>query len=185
MAKAATSRFALGVDYGTNSVRALVVDVADGSEVATHVYNYPSGEQGILLDPKDPNLARQNPVDYIKGFYKSVRGRVKAAARSTAASGRNGGGHRRRYHRVYAVAGRSQRHAAGHAAEIPATTWRPKPGCGRTTRRTPRRRRLPKRRGRLGMPYLAKCGGTYSSRVVLVEDPPLQADRAQGVCRGL
>lgn len=80
MAKTPERRFAIGVDYGTNSVRALVVDVADGSEVATHVYDYPSGEAGILLDPKDPNLARQNPADYIEGFYQSV-GRAVAGAR--------------------------------------------------------------------------------------------------------
>ncbi len=73
--------FAIGVDYGTNSVRALVVDAADGSEIATHVYNYPSGEAGILLDPKDPNLARQNPGDYIEGFYQSVGPAVTAARR--------------------------------------------------------------------------------------------------------
>ena len=39
-------RFAIGVDYGTNSMRALVVDLADGAEVASCVYNYPSGEAG-------------------------------------------------------------------------------------------------------------------------------------------
>jgi L-ribulokinase len=67
------------VDYGTNSVRALVVDVADGSEIGTYVYNYPSGEAGILLDSRDPNLARQNPADYIEGFYVSVKRAVNAA----------------------------------------------------------------------------------------------------------
>ena len=79
MAKARAKRFAIGVDYGTNSVRALIVDVADGSEIATSVYNYPSGSEGILLDAKDPNLARQNPADYIEGFYRSVRWAVRAA----------------------------------------------------------------------------------------------------------
>ena len=54
-------RYTIGVDYGTNSVRALVVDVADGKEVGTSVVNYPSGQAGILLDPKDANLARQHP----------------------------------------------------------------------------------------------------------------------------
>ena len=34
---------------------------------------------GILLDLKDPNLARQNPADYIEGFYQSVGKAVKAA----------------------------------------------------------------------------------------------------------
>ncbi len=79
MAKQGQRRFSIGVDYGTNSVRALIVDVSDGSEIASAVYDYPSGEHGILLDPKDPNLARQNPADYIEGFYRSVRGAVRAA----------------------------------------------------------------------------------------------------------
>ena len=81
MAKSAESKFSIGVDYGTNSVRALVVAVADGAEIASHVYNYPSGQAGILVDPKDPNLARQNPADYIEGFFQSVRRAVAAAKR--------------------------------------------------------------------------------------------------------
>ena len=40
--------FTLGIDYGTNSVRALVVRCADGEEFGTCVVNYPSGAQGIL-----------------------------------------------------------------------------------------------------------------------------------------
>ena len=76
-------RFAIGVDYGTNSVRALVVDLADGREVASCVYDYRSGEAGILLDPRDPHLARQNPADYIEGFIQSVGKVVKAAKRQT------------------------------------------------------------------------------------------------------
>ncbi len=79
--KTAARRFALGVDYGTNSVRAVVVDIADGSEWAASVYDYPSGEHGILLDRKDPNLARQNPADYIDGFYQSVSRAIRAAKR--------------------------------------------------------------------------------------------------------
>ncbi len=74
-------RFAIGVDFGTNSVRALVVDVADGSEVATRVTEYSSGDAGVLHSPKDPNLARQNPADYIEGFYSSVKRAVAAAQR--------------------------------------------------------------------------------------------------------
>jgi len=77
---ASARRFAIGVDYGTNSVRALVVDVDSGAEVGTHVYEYPSGDAGILLDARDPHLARQNPADYIEGFFESVREAVAAAA---------------------------------------------------------------------------------------------------------
>jgi L-ribulokinase len=81
MARKSDAKFAIGVDYGTNSVRALVVDLDDGNELATHVYNYPSGDAGVLLDKKDPNLARQSPADYIDGFFTSVRRAVAAAKR--------------------------------------------------------------------------------------------------------
>ena len=74
------TRYAIGVDYGTNSVRALVVDVATGEELATDVYDYRRGDAGILLDSADPNLARQSPLDYIEGFYAAVGGAVKKAA---------------------------------------------------------------------------------------------------------
>jgi L-ribulokinase len=82
MAKSRKRQYSIGVDYGTNSVRALIVDVADGAEIATAVYNYPSGDAGILLDSKDPNLARQNPADYIAGFFASVKRAVTAAKKS-------------------------------------------------------------------------------------------------------
>lgn len=74
-----TPGFSIGVDYGTNSVRAVVVDVRDGREIATATHTYASGEQGILLDPSDPNLARQHPGDYVDGFAASVRQAVTAA----------------------------------------------------------------------------------------------------------
>jgi L-ribulokinase len=72
--------FALGLDFGTNSVRALLVDVSDGAELATAVHLYETGKEGILLDPADPNLARQNPADYITGIEAVVRS-VLAEAR--------------------------------------------------------------------------------------------------------
>jgi L-ribulokinase len=72
-------RYAIGLDYGTNSVRAVVVDLADGTEIANSVYEYPSGEQGILLDSTDPHLARQNPADYVEGYVQSVGAAVRTA----------------------------------------------------------------------------------------------------------
>jgi len=81
MSETVGRKFSIGLDYGTNSVRALVVDLADGAEIAEHVFDYPSGEQGILLDPKDPNLARQNPADYIEGYSQAVGKAVQAAKR--------------------------------------------------------------------------------------------------------
>jgi L-ribulokinase len=71
--------FTIGIDYGTNSVRAVVVDTADGRVVGTRVFDYPSGDHGVLLDPRQPHLARQNPADYIEGLRIAVGGALKAA----------------------------------------------------------------------------------------------------------
>jgi L-ribulokinase len=72
--------FTLGVDFGTNSVRALVVRCSDGAEYGSRVVDYPSGAQGVLLDPKDGLLARQHPADYLFGLEESVKGALAEAA---------------------------------------------------------------------------------------------------------
>ena len=71
--------YAIGLDYGTNSCRSLIVDASDGMEIASHVYNYPSGELGIIVDRNDPNLARQNPADYITGVEITITEAIKKA----------------------------------------------------------------------------------------------------------
>lgn len=73
--------FTIGVDFGTNSVRAVVVGTADGRTRGTSVFNYPSGHQGILLDARDPHFARQNPADYVEGLRTSVTGALAEADR--------------------------------------------------------------------------------------------------------
>lgn len=72
-------RYALGIDYGTNSCRSLLIDLDNGAEVGSTVFNYPSGEMGILLDPKDPHVARQNPQDYLDGLEAVTRGALQQA----------------------------------------------------------------------------------------------------------
>ena len=73
--------FTVGVDFGTNSARAVVVDCADGRALGTAVAGYPSGERGVLLEEHDPHLARQHPGDYVEALRASVRGALDAAAR--------------------------------------------------------------------------------------------------------
>jgi L-ribulokinase len=68
-----TSAFTIGIDFGTNSVRAAVVDCTDGRMLGTAVFAYPSGDHGVLTDPRDPHLARQHPGDYLEGLRTSVR----------------------------------------------------------------------------------------------------------------
>ena len=74
--------YTIGLDYGTNSVRALIVDVANGNELATAVYEYETGEAGIILDSADHNLARQNPADYLKGAEVVVKEAVAKAKKA-------------------------------------------------------------------------------------------------------
>jgi len=71
--------YTLGLDYGTNSARALVVDCADGREIGTAVVDYPSGHQGILLKSSDHHLARQSPADYVFALEQATRLALEAA----------------------------------------------------------------------------------------------------------
>ncbi len=77
-----------GLDDGTDSVR-VVADCADGRSIGTQVFHNPSGEQGILLDAKDPHLARQNPADYVDGLratapLREIAGSLLMTARRPA-----------------------------------------------------------------------------------------------------
>ncbi len=74
--------FSLGIDYGTNSVRALVVRCSDGKEIASCVVGYASGKQGVLLEGRDHHLARQHPGDYLAGLEAGVRGALTQAAKT-------------------------------------------------------------------------------------------------------
>jgi L-ribulokinase len=76
---ASMNTYTLGIDFGTNSVRALVVACADGAEIAAGVRPYPSGQDGILLDPRDHNLARQHPADYLRCLEEAVTAALVAA----------------------------------------------------------------------------------------------------------
>lgn len=71
--------YVIGLDYGTNSVRCIIVDTADGGEAAAAVHEYETGRQGIMLDANDHNLARQSPADYIKGAEVTVRRAISQA----------------------------------------------------------------------------------------------------------
>lgn len=71
-----SKRYAIGVDYGTESGRALLVDIATGEEVATHVTPYRHGVidealpgNGLKLEP---DWALQHPEDYMEVLRQSV-----------------------------------------------------------------------------------------------------------------
>src|SRR5437016_1775335 len=66
------AQYSLGLDYGTNSVRALLVNTVNGKEVGTAVWEYEHGAAGVILS-RDPNLARQHPADYLKGAEIAIK----------------------------------------------------------------------------------------------------------------
>jgi L-ribulokinase len=73
------NKYAIGLDFGTNSCRALIVSLQKGDELASHVFSYPSGKDGVIIDSLDPNLARQNPRDYLLGIENTIKESLKKA----------------------------------------------------------------------------------------------------------
>src|SRR5690606_22274892 len=80
LSSVAVSDHALGLDFGTNSVRALLVRCDAGEHVASAERGYANGVDGVVLDPRDPHLARQVPSDWIDALIGAVR-EVLATAR--------------------------------------------------------------------------------------------------------
>ena len=95
--------YTIGLDYGTNSVRCVIVDASNGNELGSNVYDYELGqatagsrlgegpsrsgaaltsEAGIILDPSDHNLARQNPADYLRGTEISITQSIAQAKKT-------------------------------------------------------------------------------------------------------
>mgnify|MGYP001820513659 FL=1 len=75
--------YTIGVDYGTDSVRALVVDVRTGEEMGTHVFEYPRWKAGKYCDPSSMRF-RQHPLDYLEGLEVSVVGALQQCGADVA-----------------------------------------------------------------------------------------------------
>ena len=64
-------KYVIGLDFGTDSCRALIVDVRDGKEVATGVSFYSRWKAGLYCDAQS-NRYRQHPLDYIESMTEAV-----------------------------------------------------------------------------------------------------------------
>lgn len=69
------SQYVIGVDFGTDSVRALLLDTG-GEQIADAVFHYPRWAKGAYSDPAH-NRFRQHPLDYLEGLESTVRALLK------------------------------------------------------------------------------------------------------------
>jgi L-ribulokinase len=158
-----TAQYAIGLDFGTNSVRAVIADVTDGREVGTGVWGYAHGTAGVVLNPSLPDLARQHPVDYLRGIEETVRAAAEQAR--TAVPGFD----------LSAVVGigvdttgstpmpvdeqgRSLAMLSGHEADPDRMAWLWKDHTAHAEAE-----RITAAAAKDRPQYLAKCGGRYSS----------------------
>jgi len=66
------AKYTLGVDYGTDSVRTVLVDTSNGAEIASSVFYYPRWKQGKYCIPAR-NQFRQHPLDYVEGLESTIK----------------------------------------------------------------------------------------------------------------
>ena len=64
--------YVIGVDYGTDSVRSIIVDAANGSEIAAAIFYYPRWKDQLYCDASG-NQFRQHPLDYIEGLEETIK----------------------------------------------------------------------------------------------------------------
>ena len=76
-------RLLIGMDFGTDSVRSVVIDADTGKELANEVSWYKRWAAGKFCDPSR-NMFRQHPLDYIEGMEASVKGALAKAGKRTA-----------------------------------------------------------------------------------------------------
>jgi len=77
------SKYTIGLDYGTDSVRSLIVNVENGKEVASVVFNYPRWQQQMYCDAPN-NQFRQHPLDYLEGLEYTIAEALKQAPEGVA-----------------------------------------------------------------------------------------------------
>ena len=66
------SQYVIGVDYGTDSVRSVIVDASNGEEITSSVFYYPRWKAGMYCNAAE-NQFRQHPQDYIDGIEFTIR----------------------------------------------------------------------------------------------------------------
>ena len=65
-------QFVIGTDFGTDSVRSIIVDTSNGEEIAAAVFYYPRWKKGWYCDASRQQF-RQHPLDYAEGLEHTIK----------------------------------------------------------------------------------------------------------------
>jgi L-ribulokinase len=77
--------YVIGVDYGTDSVRSIIVNAINGQEIASSVFFYPRWKNGLFCNAS-ANQFRQHPLDYMEGLEDTIRRCLLQAGTNVAAN---------------------------------------------------------------------------------------------------
>ncbi|MGJ1269772.1 ribulokinase [Sphingobacterium spiritivorum] len=79
-------QYVIGVDFGSDSVRSIIVDALTGAEVSSAIHFYSRWQEGLYCDASR-NQFRQHPLDYIEGITATIKSCItKAGGKNIAAS---------------------------------------------------------------------------------------------------
>jgi L-ribulokinase len=78
-----SNKYVIGIDFGTDSVRTVIVNAENGEEISSAVQNFTRWSRGMYCDP-DKNMFRQHPNDYIEGLENTVKEAVSKCGRDAA-----------------------------------------------------------------------------------------------------
>lgn len=73
--------YVIGVDYGTDSVRSVILDTANGNKIASSAFIYPRWKDGMYCVPAQ-NQFRQHPLDYVEGLEATIKECISKAGRN-------------------------------------------------------------------------------------------------------
>ncbi|HEU5052819.1 MAG TPA: FGGY family carbohydrate kinase, partial [Hanamia sp.] len=77
--------YVIGVDFGTDSVRSVILDAQNGDEMASASFDYPRWRDGLFCNAEQ-NQFRQHPLDYIEGLEATIRECLQKAGTTIASN---------------------------------------------------------------------------------------------------
>ncbi|RYF22381.1 MAG: ribulokinase [Flavobacteriales bacterium] len=72
------TKYVIGIDYGSDSVRSVIVDASNGAEISSSVFYYPRWQKGQYCEPAK-NQFRQHPLDYVEGLEHTIKDCISKA----------------------------------------------------------------------------------------------------------